>query len=677
MIKEVFNESNSIFALDIGTRSVIGIVCRLEGKQIKVIAQDLVEHESRVMVDGQINDIPRVAEAVKRVKENLEQQVGFTLKRVAVAAAGRSLITRCCYVEKEIDENLEIDAELVNNLELDGLRQAYEELEAENQDQSSQRFYCVGYTVVSYYLGGWVTPNLVGHRGNLIGAKILATFLPQTVVNGLYSVLSRVNLESISLTLEPIAAIDVAIPENLRLLNLALVDIGAGTSDIAITREGTVIAYGMVPVAGDELTEALVESCLVDFAWADHIKKNIASGNKIRYENVLGLEEIISSEEALAIIAPALEKLADEITKVLLNLNGGQSPSAVFCVGGGAQTPGLTEKLAERLGLPEARVVIRGRKAIPNLLVEQKDIDGPEGVTVVGIASTAVKKFGHGFITISVNNQDFKLFNTGMLDVANAIALVGYDSRRLIGRNGKNLEVYVNGKREVLFGEVMKPAEILVNQIPASLQTPIHDGDKITVVDAENGKDAEAQVKDFIQNYPSISIFYNGQVRTLEPSCMLNGVPVSYEERISTGDKLDILNTCTIKEFVQEQGLDLKCCECKVNGNLVSEDYVLKDGDRIEILDRKEDYSRKESLEGIDDKSSPKKQTGSGIKVIVNGEEIILKGSREHIFVEVFHYIDFDLNRPQGKINLKLNGKNASFTDVLKEGDQIKIFWGK
>lgn len=54
----------------------------------------------------------------------------------------------------------------------------------------------------------------------------------------------------VNLTLEPIAAIQVAIPEMYRMLNIALVDVGAGTSDISVTRDGSIIAYGMIPIAG-------------------------------------------------------------------------------------------------------------------------------------------------------------------------------------------------------------------------------------------------------------------------------------------------------------------------------------------------------------------------------------------------------------------------------------------
>lgn len=73
--------------------------------------------------------------------------------------------------------------------------------------------------------------------------------------------LDSIGLEMSAITLEPIAAINVLIPQTMRHLNLALVDIGAGTSDVAITNNGTIIiGYGMVPYAGDEITEAISQN---------------------------------------------------------------------------------------------------------------------------------------------------------------------------------------------------------------------------------------------------------------------------------------------------------------------------------------------------------------------------------------------------------------------------------
>lgn len=86
--------------------------------------------------------------------------------------------------------------------------------------------------------------------------------MPEEVVDGLYAAVEIAGLEVANLTLEPIAAMNVAIPENFRLLNIALVDVGAGTSDICITKDGSIIAYGMIPCAGDEISETIANITL-------------------------------------------------------------------------------------------------------------------------------------------------------------------------------------------------------------------------------------------------------------------------------------------------------------------------------------------------------------------------------------------------------------------------------
>lgn len=88
----------------------------------------------------------------------------------------------------------------------------------------------------------------------------------------LYKVMDNIGLDVGFMTLEPIAAIEAAVPNNIRLLNVALVDIGAGTSDIAITKDGTIAAYAMTSTAGDEITEMLAKTYLLDFDTAEAVK---------------------------------------------------------------------------------------------------------------------------------------------------------------------------------------------------------------------------------------------------------------------------------------------------------------------------------------------------------------------------------------------------------------------
>src|SRR5690625_5853026 len=110
------------------------------------------------------------------------------------------------------------------------------------------------------------------------------------VIESLLAAIVRGDLEMDALTLEPIAAIDVLIPESMRRLNIALVDIGAGTSDIALTRDGTVTAYGMVPVAGDEITEALSDAYLLDYREAEQMKRAIHPETATTITDILGFE---------------------------------------------------------------------------------------------------------------------------------------------------------------------------------------------------------------------------------------------------------------------------------------------------------------------------------------------------------------------------------------------------
>lgn len=646
-----------LLGLDIGTRTVIGVVGQMEGKNLRILAQEMTEHESRSMIDGQIHDIPQVAEAVAEVKARLEKKLGWKLSQAAVAAAGRALVTHQVHVEREIDRNQEIDTSLVNSLELEGLKQAHRELEGRLQRRAGEEFFCVGYSVVRYYLDQMSISNLVGHRGRLIGADVLAAFLPETVVNSLYAVLRRVGLEPVSLTLEPIAAMEVAIPPNLRLLNLALVDVGAGTSDIAISRQGTVVAYGMVPLAGDELTEAIMERFLLDFSAAELFKRSLrtmAAGSQITYQDVLGVEYRIAFEEAVECLKPALEKLTAEIAAAILELNGGTSPSAVFCVGGGSQVPGFTDLLAEKLGLPAQRVAVRGRKELINLRLDGEDaLSGPEGVTVIGIMRVAFNKFGHDFLRLRVNGQEFRLFNSKALDVGNAIALTGFEPRQLIARSGRGLEFILNGKKKFIPGEAGRPAEILVNGQPANLKTAVKDGDEILITPAAAGKDARLFIKDCLGDYPPLEVVWEGKSRYFSPSCWRNDVLAHENEEVVPGDVIEIAYP-SLQEILANLNLSFSSFEVRVNGQKVKDERItLGAGDRVEI-------------------SPP---ASPPLKIELNGKMVFLEGGKEHLFVDLMRYLNLDLTRAPERVILKLNGEEAQFTQPLRDGDRVEIYW--
>ena len=78
---------DAIFVLDIGTRTIAGLVGIQQGHSFVIRAAEVLEHEGRAMVDGQIHDRSKVVSGVSRVREQLEEQVGYSLNKVSIAAA--------------------------------------------------------------------------------------------------------------------------------------------------------------------------------------------------------------------------------------------------------------------------------------------------------------------------------------------------------------------------------------------------------------------------------------------------------------------------------------------------------------------------------------------------------------------------------------------------------------
>lgn len=648
------SHNDIVFALDIGTRTVIGAVCKKDGNVLNVIAQSILEHDSRSMIDGQVHDIDRVSEVVRKVKKELEEKIGFTLKEVAIAAAGRTLMTKCVHVEQDLGDDLEIDGIVINSLELSGVNEAARAVR-DGASRTEDYFYCVGYSIVSYYLNGYPITNLLEHKGRYIGADVLATFLPQSVVSSLYKVLEKSGLVPMSLTLEPIAALEAIVPENIRLINIALVDIGAGTSDIAITRKGSITAYGMVSVAGDEITEALAEEYIVDFNTAEAVKRSVSKKKKISFKDVTGTKVSMDSRDVLSSVSSATNRLAGEISKAIISLNG-EPPKALFCVGGGSQTPGLIDALSRELNMDKQRIAVKKRDSIPNLEVCDSIAGGPEGVTVVGIAIVAFKKVGHDFVNIYVNGKEYRLFNSSDLTVCDVLGLIGYNPSALIGRSGRSVRFKLNGEDKKVAGLPPVPPVIQVNREAASLDTKVKGGDFINIKDAQNGQDASTAVRDCLKGYSSVSFTLDGQGYTIEPECTINGALAAYDAPINEGDEVSIYMALSAGEQLQRLKIELSGRQILVNGKVCTTEYRINDGDSITICDIPAAIK-------VDDEK---------IIVTVNGKNVVLKG-RNHIFIDIFNAMDLGAMNLNGNVKVTVNGKNAGYTEVIKDGDIIEI----
>ena len=538
-----------VFGLDIGTRSLVGTVgAREDEHTFKVYAIAQAEHETRAMLDGQIHDIPKVSESIRKMKKKLEAELGKELTEVSIAAAGRVLKTVKVKPFIEFTEETIIHDDEIHTLEMLGVEEAYKTIRA--SEEKGNDFYCVGYSVMHYYINGQQMVNLEEHKGTRIDAELIATFLPRDVVDDLYAAVENAGLNVANLTLEPIAAIDIAIPEKFRLLNIALVDVGAGTSDICITNDGCVIAYGMIPHAGDEITEIIARLCLVDFNTAEEIKRDLGNPT-VEFKDIMDITQTMNSEDILKTIAPTLNSITEEIAEKIKELNGGKSVSAVFVVGGGGKVKGFTEHIAEILGLQKERVALRGKEVLGEVEFADENVEkDPMLVTPIGICYSYYES-RNNFIYVTLNDTRIKLYDNNKLTIYDVLSQDGFSNDDLFPKRGKSINYTLDGTRRVERGEVGEPAEIKLNGNIVSISKPISKNDVITIKPSTSGAPAKLLVNKIREMDNPFHIIFNGKELSCPKLAEVNGrlVPGFYE--VADGDNVVIRNYYTLLQVME------------------------------------------------------------------------------------------------------------------------------
>lgn len=712
-----------VFGLDIGTRSIVGTVGYMGGGKFHVLAQYAREHDTRSMLDGQIHDIGRVGQTIRQVKEMLEADLNRKLTEVCIAAAGRVLRTVTTHAEQSFDEDHEVTEEDIYSLSTLGVEQAYEEFVKNNE--SEMKFYCVGYTPMRYYMNGYQIGNLEGHKVRNMAVDLIATFLPDDVVDGLYKAVEQADLHVANLTLEPIAAIQLAIPERFRMLNMALVDVGAGTSDISITKDGTITAYGMIPVAGDSLTDIIVQHCLVDFDTAERIKRQAGERETVEYQDIMGLTQTITAAEVEGILADHVKEMAKQVADCIRELNGEKSVSAVFVVGGGGIIPGYSEALSEELGIVKERVAIRGQEVMQTIEFENVNPRRDSMmVTPIGICLSYYVQ-SNNFIFVDFNGERVKLYDNGRLSVADAAVQSDFTNEDLFPKRGQPLTYLVNGKSRIVRGLEGEAAVIRVNGEPADIYSQVHNGDHVEVTPSTAGDPAVMELGRLPELAEQLHAIVNGARIDLPKTASVNGQRENEFYLIKDGDDIKVQNSYTVREIAEFMDVPL-------GGRILVNDTPAKPDTRVyenftlswdvntettyaDLEEETEEDAAKrlaakdaareaaaarEAEEAVrriagqvagaaggqavnpGQVKNPSEGFDAGfqgadeITVIVNKLPVTLKGKSSYVFVDVFSFINFDLNDSRGRsIVTQLNKRRAEYMEPLTEGDVIDIYW--
>ncbi len=693
-------EATPVFGLDIGTRSVVGTIGYKRGDNFVVVAQEIREHQTRAMLDGQIHDINRVAATIAEIKEALEKKSGLELRDVCIAAAGRVLKTLDVHIDMDFEKEHNVTKDDISTLASLGVEKAFRQFKEENDTDA--RFYCVGYSVVKYYLNGMWMGQPEHHKAKNIGCDMIATFLPDDVVDGLYCAVELAGLKVANMTLEPIAAIRVAIPEKFRLLNIAMIDVGAGTSDISVTNDGSVAAFGMIPCAGDTITESLAKQCLIDFATAEQIKKDAMTKSVITYEDIMGLEQTVTAEEVIAMCQAEIEKMAKLAADEIKRLNGGNSPSAVFIVGGGGKIQGFSEQIAIELGLDPKRVALRGEEIMREVEFPEDSLKDSTIVTPIGICLSYYEQTNN-FIHVTFNGNKVKLYDNNKLAVVDAAVQASFPHENLFPKQGAELHYTVNGKNRVSKGEYGEGAKIFVNGQEVDMGYAIKANDDIVMEESTAGVPASVKIEDLVDYNGRIRIMVDGAPMELAKPVKVNGNEVASEYEIQENDEIILCSYYSREQILKLMNLNPEKIALLVNGEKAAKETAIYDGDVIttQVITAKsveehvateekkdavhvfrdmiDDAAKNESVkeETIEEEKVETDEFGNiRLVIIYNQRPLVLEGRKAYRFVDLFDYIDFDTSKMRGNgIVTKVNGEKAQYTQELKNGDKVEIYW--
>ena len=372
---------------------------------------------------------------------------------------------------------------------------------------------------------------------------------------------------------------------------------------------------------------------------------------------------------------------------------------------GGSLIPELTSLVAEKLQIPENRVAIGGQSYRKNIDLGEIQLTGPEFVTPIGIGITATLQKGYEFSQVTLNGNKFRIFDTKSVTAADLLMNAGFQTPQIIGKSGRGLIFNLNGEKQSLRGETSFPAQIMVNGLPAALEYTVKPGDVIDFTPATIGANAAVTVSDIAGEIFSKKIIIDGEEYTYGRTVRVNGAIVTGSYSVQNYDNIEIESIENLGDLIMSLPYDCSGSAFFKNDRLVRDDYVLEENDAFVTRDRRsysdsqpnaardialkdEKASRTvETLSGITPApepapvkaEAPAAETGS-ITVILNGKPTHLDPRTDnspHEFIELMALADIDISDPppSGNMILTLNGQNASFMDLLHEGDSVVIKW--
>ncbi|HYG16032.1 MAG TPA: cell division protein FtsA [Bacteroidia bacterium] len=376
-----------IVGLDIGTTKVCAIVGRFN-EYGKIDVLGMGKADSHGVTRGVVTNINKTVEAIRKAIDEASDKSGVEIRKVHVGIAGQHIKSRQhrgLVVRNSIDT--EIDFSDLGKLEGDMYKLAL------NPGEEIIHVLPQEYTVDNE--PGIKDP--VGMSGIRLEGNFHVITAQVTAARNIYKCVQLANLEAADLILEPLASSESVLSPQEMDAGVALVDIGGGTTDIAIFHDGIIRHTAVIPYGGNIITEDIKEGCNVlrDHAELLKVKFGSALWEETKPNEIIsipGLRGRDPKEISVRNLAKIIQARVEEIFELVyceIKNSGVEKKliGGVVITGGGAQLKHVTQ-LAEYVTGLDARIGLPNEHLAKGMVEEVKS---PMYATGIGLVIKGLK----------------------------------------------------------------------------------------------------------------------------------------------------------------------------------------------------------------------------------------------------------------------------------------------
>jgi len=369
-----------VVGLDIGTTKVTCVIGEnREGGGINIAG--FGEAPSRGLRKGVVVNLDATVDAIKAAVDEAELMSGVEVKLATVGVAGghvRSFNSRGVIAVSGKDRTVTRE----------DVRRVMEAARAVSIPQEREILHVMPQEFVLDDQGGISSPEgLVGQR---LEANVHIVTAASTAVQNLVTCANRAGIEVRETVLEQLAVAESSLSDDERDLGVALIDVGGGTTDLAIFERGSIWHTAVLPVGGDHFTNDLAVGLRAPIPDAERLKKRygcalasmIEENDAVEVPTVGGRKPRLLSLQVMSeILQPRAEEIFTLLREEIVRAGFEKSLNAgVVISGGGCLLPGMTEVAEQVFDLPVRMSQPRDSQA----MVEPAA--GPQHATAIGLA---------------------------------------------------------------------------------------------------------------------------------------------------------------------------------------------------------------------------------------------------------------------------------------------------